>query len=79
MNRVIHMNQADVSKLVSQLRCKVNPRLRKFKYGGPEQRLRAMRKTVTALIKHERIELNYPRAEESRMYAERVSGNENCV
>lgn len=68
------MNQAEVSKLVSQLKVKVNPRLRRFRNPrGPEGRLDNLRKTVTALIKHERIELNYPMAEESRMYAERVS------
>lgn len=67
------MNQAEVSKLVSQLKTKVNPRLRKFRSPkGPEGRLDKLRKTVTALIKHERIELNYPRADEARMYAERV-------
>ncbi|CAH0560724.1 unnamed protein product [Brassicogethes aeneus] len=67
------MNQADVSKLVSQLKFRVNPRLRKFRNsGGPEERLNWLRKTVTALIKHERIELNYPRADEARMYAERL-------
>lgn len=67
------MNQAEVSKLVSQLRTTVNPRLRKLRtFKGPEERLNKLRKTVTALIKHERIELNYPRADESRMYAERV-------
>lgn len=68
------MNQADISKLMSQLKCRVNPRLRKFRtIKGPEYRLVMLRKTVTALIKHERLELNFPRAEESRMYAERVS------
>ncbi|XP_023014738.2 mitochondrial ribosomal protein L17 [Leptinotarsa decemlineata] len=67
------MNQADVSKLVSQLKTRLNPRLRKFRCpGGPEERLNKLRKTVTALVKHERIELNYPRADESRMYAERL-------
>ncbi|KAJ8945514.1 hypothetical protein NQ318_017959 [Aromia moschata] len=67
------MNQAEISKLVSQLRIKVNPRLRKFRNPkGPEERLNKLRKTVTALIKHERIELNYPRADEARMYAERL-------
>lgn len=67
------MNQAEISKLVSQLRIKVNPRLRKFRSpGGPAARLDKLRKTVTGLIKHERIELNFPRADESRMYAERV-------
>lgn len=68
------MNQAEVSRLVSKLKVKVNPKLRKFSSPrGPEGRLDKLRKTVTALIKYERIELNYPRAEESRMYAERVS------
>ncbi|XP_018329976.1 39S ribosomal protein L17, mitochondrial [Agrilus planipennis] len=67
------MNQADVSKLVSQLRIKVNPRLRRFSNpNGPAGRLDKLRKTVTGLIKHERIELNYPRADEARMYAERL-------
>uniref|UniRef100_A0A1Y1NH77 Large ribosomal subunit protein bL17m n=1 Tax=Photinus pyralis TaxID=7054 RepID=A0A1Y1NH77_PHOPY len=67
------MNQADISHLVSRLRIKVNPRLRKFRNPeGPLGRLKKLRKTVTALFKHERIELNYPRAEESRMYAERL-------
>ncbi|CAG9826595.1 unnamed protein product [Diabrotica balteata] len=69
------MNQAEVTKLVSKLKIKVNPRLRKFRNPlGPEERLNKLRKTVTALIKHERIELNFPRANESRMYAERVNG-----
>ncbi|KAJ8919576.1 hypothetical protein NQ315_002198 [Exocentrus adspersus] len=67
------MNQAEVSKLVSQLKTKVNPRLRKFRSPkGPEGRLDRLRKTVTALVKHERLELNYPRADEARMYAERL-------
>ncbi|XP_030767703.1 39S ribosomal protein L17, mitochondrial-like [Sitophilus oryzae] len=67
------MNQAEVSKLVSQLKTRVNPRLRKFRNPkGPEGRLDKLRKTVTALIKHERLELNYPRADEARMYAERL-------
>ncbi|CAG9762438.1 unnamed protein product [Ceutorhynchus assimilis] len=67
------MNQAEVSKLVSQLRIKAPTRLRKFRNPkGPEERLNKMRKTVTALVKHERIELNFPRAHEARMYAERL-------
>lgn len=74
------MNQADVSKLVSKLKIKVNPRLRKFRTPrGPEGRLDTLRKTVTALIKHERIELNYPRADEARMYAERVKYSEIII
>ncbi|XP_048483143.1 39S ribosomal protein L17, mitochondrial [Plutella xylostella] len=67
------MNQAEVSKLVSKLRIKVNPQPRKLRNGqGPEGRLNKLRKTVTGLIKHERIELNYPRADEARHYAERL-------
>lgn len=67
------MNQAEITKLVSKLNTRVNPRLRKFRNPkGPEERLNKLRKTVTALFKYERIELNYPRADEARMYAERV-------
>lgn len=68
------MNQADVAKLISQLKFKIKPKHRKFACPkGPEERLNKMRKTVTALIKHERIELNSNRADESRGYAERVN------
>lgn len=67
------MNQADVSKLVSQLRINIGSRAKKLRnVDGPEGRLRKLRKTVTALVKHERIEMNYPRADEARGYAERV-------
>ncbi|XP_067011374.1 large ribosomal subunit protein bL17m [Anabrus simplex] len=65
------MNQADVSKLISQLKIKVNPRHRNLKnIDGPEGRLLKLRKTVTALFKHERIELNFNRGDETRGYAE---------
>lgn len=68
------MNQPELTKLVSRLNTRVNSKLRKFRCPkGPEERLNKLRKTVTALIKYERIELNYPRADEARMYAERVS------
>lgn len=40
---------------------------------GPEGRLMMCRKTLTALIKYERVELNYPRADETRGYLERVT------
>lgn len=67
------MNQADVSKLVSQLRFAIAPSHRRLKnIDGPEGRLLKLRKTVTALIKHERLELNYNRGDEARAYAERV-------
>ncbi|KAH0946584.1 hypothetical protein HN011_009969 [Eciton burchellii] len=66
------MNQANVEKLVSKLKYNVKPRRKLRNLDGPEGRLRKIQKTVTALIKYERIELNYPRADESRGYAERL-------
>lgn len=68
------MNQAEVSKLVSKLRVKVLPAHRNLKNpkGTPEGRLDKLRKTVTGLIKFERIELNYNTADEARQYTERV-------
>jgi large subunit ribosomal protein L17 len=68
------MNQADVTKLMSRLRIKYSPVKRRLKnIEGPEGRLKKIRKTLTALIKYERIELNYNRADETRGYVERVS------
>ncbi|XP_073838171.1 mitochondrial ribosomal protein L17 [Musca autumnalis] len=65
------MNQAEVTKLMSQLRIAVRPNKRNLKNpNGPEGRLMKLRKTVTALVKHERIELFYQRADEARGYAE---------
>ncbi|KYN16188.1 39S ribosomal protein L17, mitochondrial [Trachymyrmex cornetzi] len=62
------MNQANVENLVNKLRYNVKPR-RKFKNpDGPEGRLRKFQKTLTALIKYERLELNYSRADETRGY-----------
>lgn len=70
------MNQADVTKLVSKLRFAIQPRHRNLRsVGGSEYRLEKISRTVTALIKYERIELYFPRADESRGYAERVSFN----
>ncbi|XP_034102339.1 39S ribosomal protein L17, mitochondrial [Drosophila albomicans] len=70
------MNQADVSKLMSQLRIAVRSNKRNLKNpDGPEGRLLKLRKTVTALVKHERIELFYNRADEARGYAELLISN----
>ncbi|XP_017066391.1 39S ribosomal protein L17, mitochondrial [Drosophila eugracilis] len=70
------MNQADVTKLMSQLRIAVRPNKRNLKnVDGPEGRLLKLRKTVTALVKHERIELFYNRADEARGYAELLISN----
>lgn len=67
------MNQADISRLVSRLRIAVKPTPRKLSTPeGPAGRLRRLRATVTALVKYERIELFYNRADEARGYAERV-------
>lgn len=73
-SKVIEMKQADVSKLVSQLRIKVNPTHRRLKNPkGPEGRHDIIRKILTGLFKYERIELIYTKADEARGYAERVS------
>ncbi|RVE44564.1 hypothetical protein evm_010779 [Chilo suppressalis] len=67
------MNQADVSKLVSKLRIRVPAEPRKLRnIKGPEGRIDKLRKTVTGLIKYERIELNSNRGQEARQYAERL-------
>ncbi|KAJ8719580.1 hypothetical protein PYW08_011755 [Mythimna loreyi] len=67
------MNQAEVSKLVSKLRINVPPTHRKLRSPkGPEGRIDKLRKTVTGLVKFERIELNYNRADEARQYTERL-------
>lgn len=67
------MNQAEVGKLVSKLRIPVPPKSRRLRNAkGPEGRLDKLRKTVTGLIKYERLELNFDRADEARQYTERV-------
>lgn len=67
------MNQAKLTHLVSRL----NVRLEKVRrvWAHPDYqmgRLREIRKTVTELVRFERIEKNYVRAEMSRQYAERL-------
>uniref|UniRef100_A0A336KYN3 Large ribosomal subunit protein bL17m n=1 Tax=Culicoides sonorensis TaxID=179676 RepID=A0A336KYN3_CULSO len=67
------MNQAEVTKLMSRLRINYLSRHRNMKQiDGPEGRINMLRKTVTGLIKNERIELNYAKADEARGYAERL-------
>lgn len=67
------MNQAELSRLVSTLRVSVKPRHRQMATPeGPAGRLKTLRATVTALLKYERIELYYNRADEARGYTERV-------
>ncbi|KAG4065701.1 hypothetical protein HA402_012379 [Bradysia odoriphaga] len=67
------MNQAEVTKLMSQLRVAIPRKPRRLSSPkGPEGRILKLRKTVTALLKHERIEMNYERAHEARGYVERL-------
>jgi large subunit ribosomal protein L17 len=58
---------------VSKLPIAVAKKHRRFgNVEGLYGRLIKMRQTVTALVRHERIELNYLRADEARGYAERL-------
>ncbi|XP_068209551.1 large ribosomal subunit protein bL17m [Palaemon carinicauda] len=67
------MSQAEIRKLIPALRITINNRRRRLSNPlGPEGRLINLRKTVTSLVKDERIELNYNRADEARGYAERL-------
>ncbi|XP_035744240.1 39S ribosomal protein L17, mitochondrial-like [Vespa mandarinia] len=66
------MNQANIEKLVSTLRYNVKPRRKLKNVDGPIGRIRKIQKTLTALLKYERLELNYNRADETRGYVERL-------
>ncbi|KAK4301049.1 hypothetical protein Pmani_026785 [Petrolisthes manimaculis] len=67
------MNQAEIRKLIPALRVAMTPKKRRFSNPrGPEGRLFKMRTTVNELIKNERMEVNYNRADEARGYAERL-------
>lgn len=66
--------QANVKHLVSKLNFKIGDKARRLSNpDGPAGRFKKLQKTVTALIKYERIELRYNRADEARGYVERVS------
>ena len=70
---VIMSYQANVKNLVSKLNFKVGDKARRLSNPeGPAGRFKKLQKTVTALIKYERIELKYNRADEARGYVERV-------
>jgi len=58
-DKTIVMNQAEIGKLVSSLRFKVQPKLIKTNSGGdgPRGRLIVYRNSVTALINNERLDL----------------------
>lgn len=66
------MNQANIEKLVSKLRYNVKSRRQFRNPEGPLGRLRKFQKTLTALIKYERLELNYTRADETRGYVDQA-------
>lgn len=66
------MNQANIEKLVSKLRYNVKSRRQFRNPEGPLGRLRKFQKTLTALIKYERLELNYSRADETRGYVDQL-------
>ncbi|XP_014488612.1 PREDICTED: 39S ribosomal protein L17, mitochondrial [Dinoponera quadriceps] len=67
------MNQANIDKLVSKLRFNVKPDARRLRnIDGPEGRLRKIQKILTALIKYERVELFYNKADETRGYVEQL-------
>ncbi|KAH7936498.1 hypothetical protein HPB49_000294 [Dermacentor silvarum] len=63
---------ADATRLIPALKHGVKHRYRKLSTPkGALGRVEKIRETLTALFKHERIELNHPRADEVRGYAER--------
>lgn len=47
---------------------------------GPESRINMLRNLLTGLVRHERIETTYARADEVRFYAEKVTrhGDASC-
>lgn len=75
MHHPFKISAAEVDKLMSQLKFAIKPTHRRMKNPlGPEGRLLKLRQSVTALLKYERLEMMYNRADETRGYAERVSG-----
>lgn len=68
----VKINQPDIEKLVNRLKYNVKPRRKLRQPDGAEGRLLKLRKTLTALIKYERLELNYPRGDETRGYVDQV-------
>ncbi|XP_037518765.1 39S ribosomal protein L17, mitochondrial [Rhipicephalus sanguineus] len=64
---------ADATRLIPALKHVVTHRHRRLTTPkGSLGRVEKIRATLTALFKHERIELNHPRADEVRGYAERL-------
>lgn len=66
--------QAEVKQLFPKLQFQICDKHRKLRnVDGPAGRIRKIQKTLTALFKYERIEVNYGRADETRGYVELVS------
>ncbi|XP_034943925.1 39S ribosomal protein L17, mitochondrial [Chelonus insularis] len=67
------MNQAKINNLVSQLHFKIRSKRRNLSTPeGLQGRARKISRTLTALLKYERIELAWARADETRGYVERL-------
>ena len=71
------MNQSSINRVLPALRYGVSKRRKmaggKLGYG----RIENIRRTVTALIKYERLETLYTSADEARGYADRVGSHIN--
>ena len=71
------MNQAEVGKLISQLRIKLQPKTVRVKdhetiNRGHRGQLLTLRKSVTAVIQNERVEFSEGRGVAAREYTERL-------
>lgn len=67
------VSSPQLNQLVSKLNVRVLPRYRTMSNPeGLNGRLRTMRKTVSALVKNERIEVSFYRGDEARGYMERL-------
>nr|XP_018900028.1 PREDICTED: 39S ribosomal protein L17, mitochondrial [Bemisia tabaci] len=63
----------NLTKLVSQLRIRIQPGHRLIRNrDGPPGRIKKLSQIVTGLLKYERLELNYTKADEARGYVERL-------
>jgi large subunit ribosomal protein L17 len=73
MMRYYVVGKPDLTHLVSKLNVRIQPKKRPMRNEeGPTGRLKVLRHTVSALIKHERIEVSYHKGDEARGYMERL-------
>ncbi|KAG1675000.1 39S ribosomal protein L17, mitochondrial [Nymphon striatum] len=67
------MTLSEITRLVPKLRIKIKHEPRNYANpGGPLGRLKIMRRVLNGLIEHERVEMAYIKASETRGYAERL-------